>query len=363
MTQTIRAAVLRELGSVTIEDVEIDEPGPNEVIVKTAAAGVCHSDLHYVEGLYHDELPLIPGHESAGVIEAVGANVTYVQPGDHVITCMTITCGQCRLCRSGRGYLCQTPDGDRSDDEPPRISKDGEEINQLYFLSSYSEKLIVDERAVVKIRKDMPLDVAALIGCAVITGFGAVTKAADVEIGANVAVIGCGGIGLSAILGAVAAGAGMVIAVDITDEKLNMARRFGATHVVNASNVDPVEAVRELTDGGVDYSFEALGLKKTAEQAFQMLCVGGDAVIIGMVPWGETVAVHGYDLLEDKRLMGSNMGNNVFRYDMPILVDRYMTGELPLDDMISKRIGLNDLNQAFADMKAGVVARSVIIFD
>jgi S-(hydroxymethyl)glutathione dehydrogenase/alcohol dehydrogenase len=360
---TVRAAVLREIGSVTIEEVQLDDPGAKEVLIKTAAVGVCHSDLHYIEGLYTTELPVIPGHESAGVVEAVGSEVTYVQPGDHVITCMSVSCGHCKLCSGGRPYLCEAPEAERGVGEPSRISQNGKRMNQLYHLSSYSEKLLVHEKAVVKIRKDMPLDVAALIGCAVITGFGAVTNAADVEIGSTVAVIGCGGIGLSAILGAVAAGASMIVAVDITDEKLETAKAFGATHTVNGARVDPVEAVRQLSGRGVDYAFEALGRVETAEQAFQMLAVGGDAVIIGMVPFGETVAVHGYDLLSEKTLRGSNMGNNRFRVDMPVLVERYVNGQLPLDDMISKRVSLDQINEAFADMKAGTVARSVIVFD
>ena len=360
----VRAAILREAGSpLTIEDVDLDAPDSREVLIKTAAVGVCHSDLHYVEGLYTTALPVIPGHESAGVVEAVGSEVTYVQPGDHVITCMSVSCGHCKLCTGGRPYLCEDPEADRGPDDAPRISQNGEPVHQLYHLSSYAEKLLVHEKAVVKIRKDMPLDRAALVGCAVITGFGAVTNAADVEIGSTVAVIGCGGIGLSAILGAVAAGAGMIIAVDVTDEKLETAKQFGATHGVNALEVDPVAAVRELTGRGVEYAFEALGLVQTAEQAFQMLAVGGDAVIIGMVPHGESVSVDGYDLLSGKTLRGSNMGNNRFRVDMPILVDRYMNGLLPLDDMISKRVGLDDINEAFADMKSGAVARSVIVFD
>jgi S-(hydroxymethyl)glutathione dehydrogenase/alcohol dehydrogenase len=223
--------------------------------------------------------------------------------------------------------------------------------------------MLVHERAVVKIRKDMPLDRAALIGCAVITGFGAVTKTADVEVGSTVVVIGCGGIGLSAILGAVAAGAGIIVAVDVASDKLTLAREFGATHVINSSVVDPVNEVLALTDGGADYTFEAVGLKKTAEQAFEMLRPGAEAVIIGMVPEHQTIEIKASELLYEKRLTGSNMGSNHFRTDMANLVDLYMGGRLPLDELISKRVTLEDINEAFDDMKRGHVARSVIVFN
>jgi S-(hydroxymethyl)glutathione dehydrogenase/alcohol dehydrogenase len=209
----------------------------------------------------------------------------------------------------------------------------------------------------------MPLDRAALIGCAVLTGFGAVTNTANVEIGSSVAIIGCGGVGLAAILGAVAAGAQMIVAVDIVPEKLELARAFGATHVIDATDVDPVEAVIDLTDGGVEFSFEALGRKETAEQAFQMLRAGGVATVIGMVPEHQMIEVDASELLNEKALHGSNMGSNHFRVDMPNLVDRYMSGSLPLDDMISKRVSLDQINEAFEDMKSGSVARTVIVFE
>ena len=361
---SIRAAVLRSVGEpLTIETIEIDDPGPGEVLIRTAAIGVCHSDLHFMNGDYHCELPVVPGHESAGVVEAVGPDVRYVSPGDHVITCMSIFCGQCSFCTTGRPYLCEDRQAERAAGEPPRLHQDGSAIGQLYYLSSYAEKMLVSERAVVKIRNDMPLDRAALIGCAVMTGFGAVTNTAAVPIGASVAVIGCGGVGLSAILGAVAAGAGMIIAIDISDEKLTTATEFGATHVVNAGNVDPVDAVIDLTGTGVEYSFEAIGRKDTGEQAFRMLRNGGDATIIGMVPENQSLEINASELLMEKTLQGSNMGSNRFRVDMPNLVDRYCNGQLPLDDMISKRVSLDQINEAFDDMKSGKVARSVIVFD
>lgn len=348
---------------LTIEEVQIDNPRAHEVLVRTAAVGVCHSDLHYIDGFYATPAPSILGHESAGIVEKVGSEVSYVEPGDHVITCLSVFCGHCGFCTTGRPFSCENPETDRGEDETPRLSMGGERVHQFYALSSFAEQMLIHEHALVKIRKDMPLDRAALIGCAVTTGFGAVINTADVEVGSSVAVIGCGGVGLSAINGAAIAGAGRVIAVDVLGSKLNLAKEFGATDVVDASAVDPVEAVKELTGGGVEYSFEALGKRRTAEQAFEMLRTSGVATIVGMVPEGEMMQIHAADLLADKRLQGSNMGSNRFRVDMPRYVDFYLAGKLKLDAMISRRIGLEDVNDAFAEMKRGAVARSVVTFD
>jgi S-(hydroxymethyl)glutathione dehydrogenase/alcohol dehydrogenase len=357
----MRAAVLRQVNTpLTIESVELDEPRPHEVVVRTVAAGVCHSDLHFVEGLYATDLPVVPGHESAGVVEAVGAQVSYVQPGDHVITCMSAFCGECAVCTTGRPYLCESPEVTR--DVGSRITQNGHPMGQLYNLGSYAEKLLVHERAVVKIREDMPLDRAALIGCAVMTGFGAVANTAKVEPGSSVVVVGCGGIGLSAINGAAIVGAGQIIAVDVVPEKLKLAETFGATHTIDASVSDPVAEVRSLTGGGAHYSFEAVGMKETTEQAFSMLRPGGDATVIGMVPEGQKVEIDASELLYEKTLQGSNMGSNRFRVDMPRLVNFYLDGRLHLDALISKRVALEDINEAFAEMKTGAVARSVIMF-
>jgi S-(hydroxymethyl)glutathione dehydrogenase/alcohol dehydrogenase len=294
----------------------------------------------------------------------VGSEVTYVKPGDHVITCLSVFCGHCEYCTTGRPFSCQNPVVARGEDDEPRLAQPkGGDMHQFYSLSAFAEQMLIHEHALVKIRPDMPLDRAALIGCGVTTGFGALINTADIEVGSTVAVIGCGGIGLSAINGAAIAGAGRIIAVDIKGSKLNLAKHFGATDVVNAAEVDPVEAVREMTGGGVEYSFEALGLKKTSEQAFQMLRASGMATIIGMVPEGEMLEIHGADLLSDKVLRGSNMGSNHFRVDMPRYVDFYLNGKLKLDDMISRRIPIEQINEAFAEMKTGEVARSVIVFD
>ncbi len=359
----MKAAVFREVGQpLEIEDIAISKPGPREVLVKTAAAGVCHSDLHFIEGLYPGQSPMVLGHESAGVVEQVGSDVTYVKPGDHVITCLSVFCGHCESCLTGHMSLCANPETRRGPEDEPRLSKEGDVVHQFANLSSFAEQMLIHEHGLVKIREDMPLDRAALIGCGVTTGVGSVFHTAGVEPGSTVAVIGCGGVGLSCVNGAALAGAGKVIAVDMVDSKLEMSKDFGATHVVNGSAGDVVEQVRELTGGGVQYSFEAIGLKDTAEQAFSMLRPGGTATVIGMIPVGVKIELMGSAFLQEKKIQGSMMGSNRFRVDMPRFIDFYLQGKLHLDQMISKRIPLENIMDAFADMKTGEVARSVIVF-
>ncbi len=356
----MKAAVFREVNvPMEIEQVDVSKPGPREVLIRTKAAGVCHSDLHFWNGTYPGQTPMVLGHESAGIVEAVGSDVHYVKPGDHVITCLSVFCGHCEHCLTGHLSLCQEPETRRSD----RLSLGGGQVGQFANLGSYAEMMLVHEHAIVKIREDMPMDRAALIGCGVMTGVGAVIHTAKVEPGATVAVIGCGGIGLSAINGAAIAGASRIIAVDMLDSKLELARKFGATDVVNAKDKDAVGEVQAMTGGGVHYSFEAIGLKATAEQAFQMLRNGGTATIIGMIPPGQMVAVHGMEFLFEKKIQGSMMGSNRFRVDMPRFVELYLQGRLHLDDLVSRRIKLDDINDAFAALQTGEVARSVIMFD
>ncbi len=297
------------------------------------------------------------------MVEAVGADVTYVKPGDHVITCLSAFCGHCEHCLTGHMSLCQEPELQRPPDQPQRLQKGGDPLAQFLNLSSFAEYMLVHEHAIAKIREDMPMDRAALIGCGVTTGVGAVIHTARVEVGSTVAVIGCGGVGLSAINGAAIAGAARIIAVDMVPSKLELARKFGATDVVNAKDNDPIEAVRELTGGGVHYSFEAIGLKQTAEQAFKMLARGGTATIIGMIPVGTHIELHGPEFLMERKLQGSNMGSNRFRVDMPRFVELYLQGRLHLDDLISRRIKLEDVNDGLEALKTGEVARSVIMFD
>ena len=360
----MKAAVLREINKpLSIEDVQISKPGPREVLVRTAAAGVCHSDLHFQNGSYPYPLPAVLGHESAGVVEAVGSDVHYVKPGDHVITCLSAFCGHCEFCITGHMSLCQEPELRRDDSEAPRISHGGQTVHQFLNLSSFAEQMLIHEHALVKIRPDMPLDRAALIGCGVTTGVGAAIHTASVQPGSTVAVIGCGGVGLSCINGAALAGAARIIAVDVVPAKLELARKFGATDVVNARDKDVVGEVMEMTQGGVHYSFEAIGLKSTTEQAFRMLRRGGLATVIGMIPVGTMVEFHGPDFLSEKKIQGSNMGSNRFRVDMPRFIEFYLQGRLHLDDLLSRRIKLADVNDAMEALKTGEVARSVIMFD
>ncbi|MEM1228995.1 MAG: Zn-dependent alcohol dehydrogenase [Pseudomonadota bacterium] len=359
----MKAAVFREVNvPMEIEEISVSKPGPREVLIRTAAAGVCHSDMHFFNGTYPGVVPMVLGHESAGVVEQVGSDVQYVKPGDHVITCLSVFCGHCEHCLTGHMSLCQEPETQRDSAAEPRISHDGAAVQQFANLGSFAEMMLVHEHAVAKIRPDMPLDRAALIGCGVTTGVGAVIHTAKVEPGATVAVIGCGGIGLSCINGAAIAGASRIIAVDMVPSKLELARKFGATDVVNGRDGDPVAAVQELTGGGVHYSFEAIGLKGTAEQAFNMLRNGGSATVIGMIPPGDMVSLHGPDFLFEKSIQGSFMGSNRFRVDMPRFVDFYLQGKLHLDDLISSHIRLEDVNDALAALETGEIARNVILF-
>jgi S-(hydroxymethyl)glutathione dehydrogenase/alcohol dehydrogenase len=348
---------------LTIEQVEIDAPGPREIVVRTVASGVCHSDLHFVDGYYGHPAPAVLGHEAAGVVEAVGDLVTYVKPGDHVISCLSVFCGVCEMCMTGHPSLCADPSTKRTPDQPPRLRQNGGVMHQFLNISSYAEKMLLHENAVVKIREDMPLDRAALIGCGVMTGVGAVLNTARIEAGSSVVVFGAGGVGLAAIQGARIAGARMIIAVDMVESKLATARELGATHIVDASSKDPVPAIIEMTGGGVDYAFEAIGLKVAAEQAFNSLRRGGTATIIGMIPVGQKVELDGYQFLSEKKIQGCTMGSNRFRVDMPRYIDFYLQGRLKLDEMISVRGRLEDVNEAFRAMKAGEVARTVLMFD
>jgi S-(hydroxymethyl)glutathione dehydrogenase/alcohol dehydrogenase len=361
----MKAAVLYEVNKpLVIEDVSLQKPGPREVLIRTSVAGLCHSDLHFMEGLYPHPLPAVLGHESAGVVEQVGSDVTYVKPGDHVVTCLSVFCGTCDNCSTGRPVLCTDTTVKLLPGVSNRLSwARSEKLNQFLNLSSFAEQMLVHENAIVKIRKDMPLELAALIGCGVITGYGAVVNTAKVAPGETVAVIGCGGVGLAAINGASIAGAGRIIAIDRVGSKLNLAKHFGATDVINASDGDAVAQVMELTKGGVHHSFEAIGLKATAEQSFQMLARGGTANIIGMIPVGTKIELAGSDFLGEKRIQGSIMGSNRFPIDMPRFVDFYMSGKLKLDELISRRIKLEQVNEAFEEMKTGELARSVIMFD
>ncbi len=360
----MKAAVLHQPNEpLVIEEIGTQKPGPHEVLLNTAYAGLCHSDLHFIEGLYPHPLPVVLGHESACIVEQVGAEVTYVKPGDHVITCLSVFCGTCEQCTSGRPVICTNTEVKM----PPGMSKrlawsKAEQLHTFVNLSSFAEQMLVHENAIVKIGKDMPLDRAALIGCGVITGFGAAVNTAGVRFGQTVAVIGCGGVGMAAINGAHVAGAIRIIAVDTNPAKLQLATKLGATDLVNPGDGDPVEQIMEMTKGGVDHAIECLGLKKTAEQSFEMLRVGGTATLVGMVPFGEKIELHGFDFLRERRIQGSSMGSNRFRTEMPQLIELYRQGRLHLDDWISDKIKLEEINDGFKAMKEGRTIRSLIDF-
>jgi S-(hydroxymethyl)glutathione dehydrogenase/alcohol dehydrogenase len=360
----MKAAVLHAAQQpLTIEDVAIEKPKRREVLLRTAFAGLCHSDLHFMDGLYPYPTPAVLGHEAAAVVEAVGEDVTYVKPGDHVITCLSVFCGECEQCATGHPNLCENTEVKLLPGAARRLKWKDEVLHQAFNLSAFAEQMLVHEHAVVKIGRDIPLDRAALVGCGVMTGVGAVFHAAKVEPGSTVAVIGCGGIGLSAVNGAAIAGAERIIAIDTNPSKLEKAREMGATHAINASNVDPVAAVKDMTDGkGVPYSFEAIGLKATAEQSFAMLRPGGVATIIGMIPFGTKIELHGADFLRDRKIQGTSMGGNRFRVDMPRLLELWRQGRLNLDHLISGHIGLEGINEGFAQLKTGAPVRNLIDF-
>jgi S-(hydroxymethyl)glutathione dehydrogenase/alcohol dehydrogenase len=363
----MRAAVLHEPNKpLVIENVDVRKPSAHEVLIRTAFAGLCHSDLHFIEGLYPHPLPVVLGHESAGIVEEVGSEVAYVKKGDHVITCLSVFCGTCENCTAGRPVICLDTSVKTLPGQVKRLSLKGAHVNTFTNLSSYAEMMLVHENAIVKIDREFPMDRAALIGCGVITGFGAAVNTARVAPGETVAIIGCGGVGMAAVNGAAVAGAGRIFAVDTNPAKLQMAAKIGATDLISPKSGDPVEQIRAALGGkpsdGVHHAIECLGTKTTAEQAFQMLRHGGTATIVGMVPFGTKIELHGYDFLREKRVQGSSMGSNRFRTDMPRLMEFYKRGKLLLDDFVSAHIKLEDINEGFAAMKAGRVIRSVIDF-
>lgn len=366
----MRAAVMHAPNTpLTIENLDIAKPKRREVLIRTAFSGLCHSDLHFMEGLYPSPVPLVLGHESAGIVEEVGEDVTYVKPGDHVTTCLSVFCGECPQCLTGNMNICESTEVKLMPGQARRLSWKGQVVHQFANLSAFAEQMVVHEHAIVKIDKDIPLDRAALVGCGVVTGVMAVFNAARVEPGSTVAVMGCGGIGLSAVNGAALAGAERIIAIDTNQGRLEVARQMGATDLVNASNGDAVELVKELTGGakspfsGVHYSFEAVGAKSTAEQCFSMLRPGGTATIIGMIPYGTRIELHGADFLRDRKIQGTSMGGNRFRVDMPRLLNMWKQGRLKLDHMISGHIKLDEINEGYATLKKGTQVRQLIKFN
>jgi S-(hydroxymethyl)glutathione dehydrogenase/alcohol dehydrogenase len=361
----MKAAVLYESpGELQIEDIAIDDPQPNEIVIRIAASGLCHSDLHWLDRGYPMTKPIVLGHEGAGIVERVGSDVTKVQIGDHVIAYNLGTCGKCEWCRSDRKTLCQRIGIRRAESDPPRLSRHDGTAIETSSLAAFAEQILVHESQAVKIDNDIPFDRAALVGCGVPTGFGAVTRRAKVHPGATVAVIGCGGIGLNAIQGAVIAGANRVIGIDVNDGKLELAKQFGATDAINSAKGDVVEQLNELLpgQGGVDFSFEAIGKKETYELAFNILRTGGMATVIGACEG--TIELPARMFLSGERgIQGTLMGSLDFQVDLPYILDLYKQGRFKIDELISNRIPLEQINEAYAAISNGEVARSVVIFD
>ena len=358
----MKAAVLYGVGQpLRIENVDIDTPQAGEVLVKTSATGVCHSDLHFMEGKWMYPMPCVLGHESAGVVEAIGAGVTNVKVGDRVVIAFVQSCGHCDRCTTGRPNLCSNS---QSLNRMGRISLNGTPMLQFAGMSAFAEQQLVSSAACVHVPDGVPMEVAALVGCSVMTGVGAATNTVRLPVGSTVAVVGCGGVGLNVIQGAVLAGASRIIAVDMIESKLGAARQFGATDVVDASKGDSVAAVQSLTNGGVDYAFEAIGLMKTAQQCWDMVKRGGTAVIVGMLPMGEPLSLPnaGVGFLGEKGIIGSFYGSTRQTYDMPWLMELYRQKRLKIDELISRRYTLDQINEAYDALKNGEVNRSVIVF-
>ena len=360
----MKAAVLIEPGQpLAIEEVVISNPGPHEVLIRTAACGLCHSDLHFIEGIYPHPLPAIPGHEAAGIVEAIGSEVRSVKVGDAVVTCLSAFCGTCEYCVSGRMALCLGTDTRRQKGDAPRLTRpDGSAMNQMLNLSAYAEMMLIHENACVAINPDMPLDRAAVLGCAVTTGAGTIFNTCKVTPGESVAVVGCGGVGLATINAAKIAGAGRIIACDPIAEKRALAIKLGATDVIDPMADGAAATIIEMTKGGVDHAIEAVGRPASAALAVASLRRGGTATILGMMPLSERVSLGAFDLLQSKKLQGALMGGNRFPVDIPRLVDFYLRGLLDLDTIVSETIPLAKINEGFEQMKKGDAARSVITF-
>ncbi|MDE0170799.1 MAG: Zn-dependent alcohol dehydrogenase [bacterium] len=357
----MNAAVLRSIpGRLGIEDVVVDTPGPREVLVRTVAAGVCRSDHHYLVGHHTTPLPTVMGHEASGIVEAVGEEVTYVVPGDHVVACLMVFCGRCASCLSGRMPLC-LQEGTARDGGRPRLSRLGEAIHPYWGVGAFAEIMLMHEHAVTRIDRDIPLLSAATVGCAVITGLGSVFNTAGVRPGASVAVIGAGGVGLNVIQASAVAGASRIVAIDVLPDKADPARQFGATDVIISR--DPVDELVEITDGGVEYAFDAIGHKTTAEHAFAALRPGGTAVLIGMIPMGVEISLPGADFLYEKTVKGSNMGSTRTRVDIPRYLELYRRGRIKLDELVGRTRPLDEIGVAMDDIERGTVARTVITFD
>lgn len=358
----MRAAVLRAFNTpVVLAEVDVDAPGPGEVRIEIAATGICHSDRHgQVGGIPSLPLPTVLGHEAAGVVVEVGPGVTSVAPGDRVVAAPAQSCGVCTWCSRGLPQHCGDLGRVRADGTP-RLTLDGSPVTQFVGVASFAEQVLVRASSVAKVPEAMPLDRAALLGCAVITGLGAVRHTAGVRFGETVAVVGCGGVGLSAVQGAALAGASRVVAIDRLPAKLDLARTFGATDVVDATSTDPVEAVLALT-GGVDHAIEVVGIPATIEQAFAMLGTRGTATVVGLPQVGDRVTLPAAAFLAEKRIQGSRLGGTRLRVDVPLYAEMYLAGRLDLDALQGRTIGLEELPAALDDIDAAIAARTVVTF-
>jgi S-(hydroxymethyl)glutathione dehydrogenase/alcohol dehydrogenase len=361
-----RAAVLYGSGQpLELDELEVLPPTDGEVLVRYVASGVCHSDLHVIQGLQAHPTPVVLGHEGAGVVEAVGPGVTGVRIGDHVLTSYVPSCGRCPWCIVGRPNLCDLRDLPRHlmHDGTSRFRKGRDSVFHFLQVSSYAERAVLPEQNVVPIRKDAPLDVVCLVSCGVMTGAGAVINRAKVTPGSSVVVFGCGGVGLNAIQAAALMGAGKVIAVDVHDHKLEWSREFGATHLVNAAATDAVARIHEICGrGGADYAIEAIGGAPTIEQAFRSVHRGGMVVVIGVSPDGTRVSIDPSMLLQERVLTGTSFGSTRQKVDLPMLVDLFMDGRYKLRELISRQVALSELNDAYDALQRGEVRRSVVVY-
>jgi Zn-dependent alcohol dehydrogenase len=362
----MKAAICYEPNApLKVEEVTLDEPQANEVLVKLVATGICHSDLHFMKGEMPQPMPVVMGHEGAGIVEKVGAGVTTLQPGDHVIFMVSFSCGKCRFCVEGRPTRCvenlpimsmaTLPGGGK------RLRKGDQELHHLFGLACFAEYAVVHERSAVKIRDDAPFEVICLLGCGVSSGLGAAINTAGVRPSESVVIYGCGGVGLSAVMGSKLAGAGMLIAVDTLDRKLEKAKELGADYVINASQEDAMAKVLELTAGGADHALECIGNVNVMAQAFGSIHSGGKFIVVGMAPLGTTLNIATYEFLLGKTIIGCVQGDIKASVDIPTYVDLYMDGKLPIDKLITESYSLDDINVAFAALEKGEIIRSVVL--
>jgi len=358
-----RAAVCRKFGApMTIEEVDLVEPAQGEIRVKIKACAICHSDIFFWEGAWGGELPAIYGHEAAGIVEAVGLGVTRVKPGDPVVATLIRSCGGCPSCSSGAPVFCE--EVFPLDRESPLKDRDGKSIVHGMRIAAFAEHVVVHQSQVCAVPADLKLDVASLIACGVLTGFGAVVNTAAVGAGASVVVIGCGGVGLNSVQGARVAGAAPIIAIDVADGKLEAARAFGATHTINGRTEDVAARVAEITQGRkADFVFVTVGVGGAAEQAISLMRKNGATVLVGMPPSGVRATFDpGWLAADGQRILGSKMGSARLPVDVPKIVELYTEGRLKLDELITERFPYERINEAIAASRAGAALRNVVVF-